>query len=390
MNHDKWLYWHNRPEMMIFGGLVRGFDCLHLPKLGYVVNDPLLARDILMNPAFSSSAHGAMGGLISPLVGDYGLFNMDGDAHKNFKRDLMRLLNPRYVETVVQATLPPLLADLRDRLQAGETVDFVIFTQRMTTAIMLHLLGIDMANDHIDEIAVAINKAVSLFTDMLELNKVTLNAQELAHVQQQQAEVNHLLDTYGQQRPDSLYCHLLAMGLTEAQARGCLLTIISAGTETTNVTLPRILALLLDTKQYQQVRDNRALLDNAIEEGIRVTSASPVIIRAIKADVSIGQYQFKAGRRALLMVYNFMKSSKHLDNPFVFDVQRQIPREMRHLSFGHGAHFCLGYPLAIREIEMALETLFDMTGDITIIKRAYPRGETFPGYRQLEIQREGV
>ncbi|MEL7434444.1 MAG: cytochrome P450, partial [Chloroflexota bacterium] len=355
-----------------------------------VVNDPLLASDILRHPAFSSSAHGAMGGLISPIVGEYGLFNMDGDAHKNFKRELMRLLNPRYVETVVQATLPPLLQDLRERLENGETVDFVAFTQRMTTAIMLHLLGITMANDNIDEIAAAINKAVSLFTDMLELNKVQLDADELAHVRQQQAEVNALLDAYGEQRPDSLYCQLLAMGLSETQARGCLLTIISAGTETTNVTLPRILALLLDSGQYQLVRENRALLDNAIEEGIRVTSASPVIIRAIEDDVTMGQYSFKAGKRALLMVYNFMKSGKHLDNPFAFDVQREIPREMRHLSFGHGAHFCLGYPLAIREIEMALETLFELDGNLIISKRRYPRGETFPGYGQLDIQREAL
>jgi cytochrome P450 len=46
------------------------------------------------------------------------------------------------------------------------------------------------------------------------------------------------------------------------------------------------------------------------------------------------------------------RDERQYDNPDVFDVER---KGIRHISFGHGAHFCLGAALARLEARVALE-----------------------------------
>jgi cytochrome P450 len=97
-------------------------------------------------------------------------------------------------------------------------------------------------------------------------------------------------------------------------------------------------------------------------------------------------YQFKAGRRALLIVYNMLKQSYDLNHPYAFEIERHVPAKLKHLNFGHGAHFCLGFPLAHGEIELVLQALFALPRNPRILSRAYSRGKTFPAYTQIRLE----
>jgi cytochrome P450 len=387
LKHEFLLYLINQPQLLIFAEAIRGFKCLDLPKVGYLINDAHLATEILMHPNFSSGGRGGMGSLITPFVGDYGLFNMDGEKHIQFKRQMMKAFNREYVRQSIDIAAQQMLSQLQAELCAGQTVDLVAFTRQFTTRVMLYMFGVDIERLDIADVEPKITTAVNQFMSMLHLTKIALTEKESASVFKLIAEVDALIDE--NQRPDqsdSLLQSMRDMGLSEKETHGLMYSLLVAGTETTNVSLPRVLALLLDSGQYQDLKENPALMSNAIEEGIRVTTASPMIPRAIEADTKLGDYEFKAGRRALLIVYNIMKQDYDLANARSFDIRRKIPQVLKHLNFGHGAHFCLGLPLAHGEIEITLKALLDLPKTPSVVSRSYSRGQTFPAYTKLSIR----
>ena len=66
------------------------------------------------------------------------------------------------------------------------------------------------------------------------------------------------------------------------------------------------------------------------------------------------------------------------DSADSFDITRD---STRHLSFGHGPHFCLGAPLARLEATVALERLFTRFPrlDVAVAEADLPRDVSFLG-----------
>lgn len=385
--HEFMLYLVNQPELLVFAEAIRRFKCLHIPKVGYLINDANLATEILMHPNFSSGGRGGMGSLITPFTGEYGLFNMDGDSHIQFKRALMKVFTREYVHHCIDIAGNHLLEQLEQQLKSGETVDLVNFTRKFTTNIMLYMFGVDIENIDLDTIEPQITDAVMNYMSKLHLTKIELTEKESQSIFERVGKVDAFIDEHQRMnQTDSLLCAVREMGLTQQEARGLMYSLLVAGTETTNVTIPRVLALLLDSGQYHLLKENPDLMSHTLEEGVRVTTASPMIPRAIEQDTQLGDVHFKAGERALMIVYNIMKQGYDLDGARHFDIERTIPQALKHLNFGHGAHFCLGFPLAQRELEVVLNTFLAMDSRPEILSRRYSRGQTFPAYTRLMIQ----
>src|SRR5579872_6259754 len=56
---------------------------LQVPCLGYVINDPAIARAVLLdNDCFTKNGPGSAGELITQVMGDYALLNLEGDQHR--------------------------------------------------------------------------------------------------------------------------------------------------------------------------------------------------------------------------------------------------------------------------------------------------------------------
>jgi cytochrome P450 len=105
-------------------------------------------------------------------------------------------------------------------------------------------------------------------------------------------------------------------------------------------------------------------------------------------DVEIGGVAIPAGAHVLVALGSANKDSYayHAD-PSTFEVWRTDAAQ--HLSFGRGVHFCLGAPLARRELSVALTTLFARLPNLRIardadmqrIHHAFHRG-----FERLEVE----
>ncbi|HEY9263620.1 MAG TPA: cytochrome P450, partial [Mycobacterium sp.] len=133
-----------------------------------------------------------------------------------------------------------------------------------------------------------------------------------------------------------------------------LAVIAGAGVETTGRLfgwMGKILAEHPD--QRLELVEDPSLIPVAIEELLRYEPPGPHVARFVaEADVEFHGQTIPAGNALLLMLASANRDERHFADPDTFDIHR---KPGGHLTFGRGAHFCLGAPLARLEGRIALE-----------------------------------
>ncbi|MCV7078988.1 cytochrome P450 [Mycobacterium szulgai] len=146
--------------------------------------------------------------------------------------------------------------------------------------------------------------------------------------------------------------------------------VFSAGQETT----VRLLGAALQTigerpDIQQQLRRDRSLIPNFIEEALRIESPVKGDFRLSRVPTNVGGVDLPAGTTVMVLQAAANRDPRRFDDPTTFDPARKNARQ--HLSFGRGIHSCPGAPLARAETRVALERLLDRTSDIRISERAH-------------------
>lgn len=116
------------------------------------------------------------------------------------------------------------------------------------------------------------------------------------------------------------------------------------------------LTLLVKPEWRQALRDRPDAVPDAVEELLRFHS--PMIDglpRVAVEDVVVGGTRVRAGDGLLVSVASANHDARTFDQPDDLRVDRKAAR--RHLSFGHGAHRCIGQWLARAEIQTAIRAV---------------------------------
>ncbi|WP_290057982.1 cytochrome P450 [Amycolatopsis solani] len=145
--------------------------------------------------------------------------------------------------------------------------------------------------------------------------------------------------------------------LADPEVASLAVQILQAGHLTTAAVLGHALVLLAEHPEAQAaLRADRALVPGAVEEVLRCRPPSTRLQRYTTVDTEVAGHAIPAGA----VVVPWMLSANYDDTVFaepdVFDIRRS---PNRHLTFGHGIHFCLGAMLARVELTGALNALFD-------------------------------
>jgi len=171
-----------------------------------------------------------------------------------------------------------------------------------------------------------------------------------------------------QQNPaDDLITELLAVEfedlsgdirrLTKDEILTFLAVIAGAGVETTGRLFGWMGKVLAENPdQRRQVVGDRSLIPNTIEELLRYEPPGPHVARYVAEDVEYHGQTVPAGSAMLLMVSSANRDPRHFDDPDRFDIHRAVGS---HLTFGHGAHHCLGAALARTEGRVALDEVLN-------------------------------
>jgi cytochrome P450 len=144
--------------------------------------------------------------------------------------------------------------------------------------------------------------------------------------------------------------------LSNAEMRMLAFSILSAGTDTTRNQLAACMHALCDhPDQLGMLRDNSDLAMRAVEECMRHSPAVCTTLRTVLDDVTFAEYTFPAGTFISVNTFAANCDPAVYSHPDRFDITREDPPPI--LTFGGGAHYCLGANLARTELAGALKVL---------------------------------
>lgn len=115
--------------------------------------------------------------------------------------------------------------------------------------------------------------------------------------------------------------------------------------------------LLGDPEALALVRSGADLLQNAIEESIRLEPAAAVVDRYATRDVELAGARIRRGDLVIVSIAGANRDPAVFSNPDRFNIRRANAR--LNLAFALGPHFCLGAQLARTETAIAVGRLLD-------------------------------
>jgi hypothetical protein len=146
--------------------------------------------------------------------------------------------------------------------------------------------------------------------------------------------------------------------LSEDEIIANIVMLFIAGYETTANMLGNSLALLFQHPEpLAQLRATPSLLPKAVEECLRFDTSVQIAARVALQSVELNGVTIAEGDTLYLALGAANRDPAVFDQPDHFDINRP-DHTLKTLSFGGGAHYCLGARLARIELETALETLF--------------------------------
>jgi cytochrome P450 len=291
-----------------------------------------------------------------------GMTTADGDDHRRLRGLATKAFTPRRIAALrpwIEQLAGDLLAALPDRAGADGSVDLrAHYAYPLPMGVISELLGVD--HEFRDELHALTGRLVSTASSGAE----AMAAQERVH-----AILAEVAAARRARPGDDLTSALIAardtdLGegaeqLSDEELVGTLLLMIVAGHETTlDLITNAVRALCTHPDQLALVLSGESSWDAVVEEVLRWDG--PVAnfpFRYPTTDLVVGGTPVPRGT-AVLAGYLAAGRDPREYGPDAdrFDITR--PPGTRHLAFGHGAHYCLGAPLARLETAIALRELY--------------------------------
>jgi cytochrome P450 len=173
--------------------------------------------------------------------------------------------------------------------------------------------------------------------------------------------------------------------LSHEELLATLTLLFIAGHETTmNLIGNGVYALLRHPDQLARLKDEPALVRDAVEELLRFDGPVHLTGRVPTEAATVGGVRIPAGHQVVTLLAAANRDPARFADPDRLDVTRA---DNHHLTFSSGPHFCLGASLARLEAQVALSALVRRLDDWTLLTPAPQYREHFVlrGLQALEM-----
>ncbi len=300
-----------------------------------------------------------------------------GEAH----RALRRTVNPVFAPPAVRAA-EPMIRDIAtclvQGLPAGEPFDFMAaLANPLPRQVMAHMMGFPEADaDRLQRELVTI-----------ELTRANARAGPAMVAQAEAARSSAAAlfsSTASVASPETSVLAALARsaeldpGIDSDQLTSIAAHIATVGADpTTGALANAIVALGGHPEVADELRYDASRIRGAVHEFLRYDSPTHIVARFAAEDTKLASRRLRRGDAVLAIVGAANRDPASFPEPDTLDLSRDARRE---LSFGQGEHICLGGPLALAIMAIALEALLQRFERIQLLETP-----TYTGSTELRI-----
>jgi cytochrome P450 len=204
------------------------------------------------------------------------------------------------------------------------------------------------------------------------------------------AYIDTLVEARVEQPGDDLMSAMLAAregaeSLSHEQVAVTTMTFLTAGFESTNNLFTNMaVALARHPEVHKALHDDLALVPAFVEEAMRWDAPAQGFVRTPTRSVARHGREIPEGAQVLVHIGAANRDPRAFRDPDTFDLSRA---DGRNLGLGHGAHFCVGGPLARVLGRIAAEDLVSRSNEVEVDLAASERVHTpnFRGFQRLFV-----
>ena len=343
-------------------------------------------RDLCVDPR--KAAEGTFDQMVVNLLGDRepSILFLDAPDHTRLRGLVSKAFTPRAIEEMTPR-IQEIVDGLLDAVAGRDGFDLIAeFAGPLPTVVIAEMLGVDPADR--DDFKRWSDEGVRLFDP-------TLSPEERQQVMESQETLEQyfrstITDRRARAR-DDLISSLIAAEEAGDQLSDdeivtmCALLLGAGNVTTTDLIGNGVLALLQHTSEMEKLRADPSLINNAIEEMLRFDSPVQQTGRIPMAEIEFGGHVIPANHSITPQLGGANHDPSVYTEPHRFDITRE---DVHHQSFGGGAHYCLGAPLARLEAKIGIATLVSRFPNLRLTDEPleYRRIPSFRGVVKLNVR----
>jgi cytochrome P450 len=282
-----------------------------------------------------------------------GILSMDPPEHTRLRRLASRVFHVRSMQAL-RPNVEAIAGWLLERIDERRSFDFIAeFAGPLPALVIIDMLGAPRS-----ELArlKRLSDEMALFIGSARASEAKYARAEAATREMAELFRGLIAERRGAPREDLLsrLVHLEDDGerLSEDELVATCVLLLFAGHETTTHHIANgLLALARFPAEMAKLRRSPHLAAAAVEELLRYDGPIGAQVRIVQEAQALHGKTLRPGERVFLMMNSANRDPRAYDDPDRVDLKRSgVP----HLTFGFGAHICLGFPLARLEGQIAL------------------------------------
>ncbi|HAF2130080.1 TPA: cytochrome P450 [Salmonella enterica] len=335
----------DKRENIIYDQTLKSYLAISYDAVQYVLNN----SDIFSTKPLAERAEPVMRGKV--------LAQMEGKEHKTKRRIILRQITGSILRNYYEPILCCLCDSLLERITKKDSFNFISdFGNKYALLTTFNIIGLNQNDFYyiLDRLRLIVIFATGFNLSEHEKKEALQSAEELEKI------ILELINERTKSLGDDIISFIIKESnaeniITDSEIVALSLNILLAASEPVDKVLANcIYHLYRNSDCISSLINGACSYNNVLQESLRITPPVHLIPRMIEKDDFFEGVKLTKGELIYSLIPSANRDDSYFERPNVFDPYRKYKG---HLSYGSGAHACIGAQFANAQLNIALKKL---------------------------------